>query len=77
MCWPHWCRVPKILNRAVFAAYHNLRYDPSAYRKVRDEAIAAVVDKEREGGPTAAHTCIDPECHKRTIPSEPLCEACR
>jgi len=74
MCWPHWCRVPKVLNRAIFAAARNLRSDPAAYRKVRDEGIAAVVAKEAAEGPTATHTCIDPTCQKRTIPTEPFCE---
>ena len=77
MCWPHWCRVPKILNRLVFATYREMRWNPSAYRKARQEAIDAVVAKEAAEGPTATHTCIEPGCHKRTIPGEPLCAGCR
>lgn len=74
MCWPHWCRVPKVLNRAIFAAYRNLRSDPAEYRRVRDEGIAAVVEKERfDGRPTATHICIDPDCRKRTAPDNPFC----
>ncbi len=46
MCWPHWRRVPKALNRAVFDTYANLRGDPQAYRQARDAAIAAVNAKE-------------------------------
>ena len=46
MCWPHWRRVPKVLNRAVFETYRNLRNDPRAYRQARDAAISAVTAKE-------------------------------
>ena len=46
MCWPHWRRVPKALNHAVFETYRNLRADPEAYRQARDEAIRAVNAKE-------------------------------
>lgn len=52
MCWPHWRRVPKALNRAVFDTFANLRHDPAAYRQARDAAIDAVNTKEaaeREG----------------------------
>ena len=48
MCWPHWRRVPKSLNRAVFDTYANLRRDPTAYRQARDAAIAAVEAKEAD-----------------------------
>lgn len=48
MCWPHWRRVPKPLNHAVFDTYHNLRHDPEAYRQARDAAIAAVEAKESD-----------------------------
>lgn len=48
MCWPHWRRVPKALNHAVFDTYRNLRADPAAYRQARDAAIAAVEEKEAE-----------------------------
>jgi len=47
MCWPHWRRVPRALNHAVFDTYRNLRSDPQAYRQARDAAIAAVEEKER------------------------------
>jgi hypothetical protein len=48
MCWPHWRRVPRHLNHAVFDTYRNLRQDPWAYRQARDAAIGAVVAKENE-----------------------------
>ncbi len=48
MCWPHWRRVPKALNRAVFDTFANLRRDPDAYRQARAAAIAAVEAKEAE-----------------------------
>ena len=48
MCWPHWRRVPKFLNHAVFDTYRNLRNDPDAYRQARDQAISAVEAKEAE-----------------------------
>ena len=48
MCWPHWKRVPKALNHAVFDTYRNLRNDVEAYRQARDAAIAAVEAKEAE-----------------------------
>ena len=47
MCWPHWRRVPKFLNRMVFDTYATMGRDPEAYRQARDAAIAAVEDKER------------------------------
>lgn len=47
MCWPHWRRVPKFLNRAVFDTYENIFSDPEAYRQARDAAISAVEAKER------------------------------
>jgi hypothetical protein len=46
MCWPHWRRVPRALNHAVFETYRNLRADPEAYRQARDEAIRVVNEKE-------------------------------
>lgn len=46
MCWPHWRRVPRALNHAVFETYANMRSDPEAYRQSRDAAVAAVVEKE-------------------------------
>ena len=48
MCWPHWRRVPRALNHAVFDTYRNLRSDPAAYRQARDAAIAAVEEKEKD-----------------------------
>lgn len=51
MCWPHWRRVPKALNHAVFDTFRSLHKDPRAYREARDAAIAAVEAKEAaEGG---------------------------
>jgi len=47
MCWPHWRRVPKALNHAVFDTFRNLRNDVNAYRQARDAAIAAVEEKEK------------------------------
>jgi len=49
MCWPHWRRVPKALNHAVFETYRNMANDVSAYRSARDAAIEAVEAKEAEG----------------------------
>ncbi len=46
MCWPHWRRVPKALNHAVFDTYRNMRQDPNAYDEAQAAAIAAVEDKE-------------------------------
>lgn len=58
MCWPHWRRVPKPLNRAVFDTFADARgrelggqalVDAWArYREARDAAIAAVEAKEAE-----------------------------
>jgi len=58
MCWPHWRRVPKALNRAVFDTFAEWERDPRhdthrSYRQARDAAIAAVNEKkadERERG---------------------------
>lgn len=50
MCWPHWRRVPKALNHAVFDTYRNMARDPNAYREARDAAIAAVEAKEADEG---------------------------
>ena len=47
MCWPHWRRVPRALNHAVFDTYRDLRNNPAAYRQARDAAIAAVEEKEK------------------------------
>lgn len=49
MCWPHWRRVPRALNYAVFSTYRDLGRFPGAgerYRIARDAAISAVVAKE-------------------------------
>ena len=58
MCWPHWRRVPKPLNRAVFETYEDacgrelggqaLQDAWARYREARDAAIAAVEAKEAE-----------------------------
>ena len=61
MCWPHWRRVPKALNRAVFDTFEAWqaarRNDPggmkmgeatASYRQARDAAIAAVEAKEAD-----------------------------
>lgn len=52
MCWPHWKRVPRAINWAVFKNYENMcRRIPGAreaYREARDAAISAVVAKEHE-----------------------------
>ncbi len=59
MCWPHWRRVPKVLNRLVFDTFNAFdrakaphisdRYDD--YLQARDAAIAAVEAKEAEERP--------------------------
>jgi hypothetical protein len=54
MCWPHWRRVPKALNHAVFDTYEYWQRDPRhdtqrSYQEARDAAIAAVEAKEAEG----------------------------
>lgn len=52
MCWPHWRRVPKALNHAVFDTFRDVLMMPNstpvaeAYRQARDAAIAAVNAKE-------------------------------
>lgn len=45
MCWPHWRRVPKILNRQIFDTY-GARDWPN-YRIARDEAVRIVTLKDR------------------------------
>ena len=47
MCWPHWTRVPKPLNHAVFDTLRSIHSDPAAYLQARDAAIAAVEEKEK------------------------------
>lgn len=54
MCWPHWRRVPKSLNHAVFDTFgtmqraHGVDRIEAArdYQQARDAAVAAVVEKE-------------------------------
>lgn len=51
MCWPHWRRVPKVLNHAVFDTYRVMGRsieNARAYRQARDAAISAVEAKEAE-----------------------------
>lgn len=44
MCWPHWRRVPRALNRAIFETY---RIGPIAdYRANVAEAVRVVEEKE-------------------------------
>lgn len=73
MCWPHWCRVPKVLNREVFRTYREHGVRSSAYIIARGAAVQAVVNKELVDGPTATMTCIVPGCSKRTKPGKPMC----
>lgn len=48
MCWPHWRRVPKALNKAIF---HTYEHGPIPdYRANVAEAIRIVTEKERENG---------------------------
>jgi hypothetical protein len=44
MCWPHWRRVPKALNRAIFETYRSRSWEE--YGANRDEAIRIVNEKE-------------------------------
>lgn len=59
MCWPHWRRVPKALNHAVFDTYRAMsaprqgdtagyQVRVKSYRQARDAAIAAVEAKEAQ-----------------------------
>lgn len=51
MCWPHWKRVPKALNRTIFDTY---AHGPAAdYRASVDEAVRVIQEKERGEGGTA------------------------
>ena len=44
MCWPHWRRVPKVLNRAIF---DTCAFGPAdVYRANVAEAIAVIQAKE-------------------------------
>lgn len=44
MCWPHWRRVPKALNRAIFDTYANGPIN--AYRANVAEAVRVIQEKE-------------------------------
>ncbi len=44
MCWPHWRRVPKALNRAIFDTY--ARGPVESYRANVAEAIQVIQGKE-------------------------------
>lgn len=44
MCWPHWRRVPKVLNRAIFDTY--LNGPTGAYRENVAEAVRIIQEKE-------------------------------
>jgi hypothetical protein len=44
MCWPHWRRVPKALNRAIFDTFANGPAD--AYRINVAEAVRIIQEKE-------------------------------
>ena len=44
MCWPHWRRVPKALNRAIF---HTCAHGPrTAYEENVAEAVRVIQEKE-------------------------------
>lgn len=47
MCWPHWRRVPKPLNRAIFDTYAN--GPRKAYDANVREAVRVIQQKEAEG----------------------------
>jgi hypothetical protein len=65
MCWPHWRRVPRPLNKAIFATYG---VDHSAYDQNVAEAVAAIERKEAaEAGGCPPHCCC---CG----PGEPCCD---
>ncbi len=44
MCWPHWRRVPRALNRAIFETYRN--GPRAAYIENVDEAVRIIQAKE-------------------------------
>lgn len=44
MCWPHWRRVPRALNRAIFDTYRN--GPRSAYQANVEEAVRVIQQKE-------------------------------
>lgn len=75
MCWPHWCRVPKAVNRAIFATYAAGK--GADYDQHVADAVAAVVAKEAAGSPTLTATCIIPNCRKHAPADEPFCSVHR
>jgi hypothetical protein len=46
MCWPHWRRVPKALNRAIFDTYANGPI--TDYRANVAEAVRVIQQKEEQ-----------------------------
>lgn len=48
MCWPHWRRVPKALNRAIFDTYANGPRE--SYRENVAEAVRVIQAKEAPEG---------------------------
>jgi hypothetical protein len=44
MCWPHWRRVPRALNKAIFETYRN--GPVTEYRANVAEAVRIVNEKE-------------------------------
>lgn len=46
MCWPHWRRVPKALNRAIFSTYAN--GPRTSYEANVAEAIRVIQEKEAQ-----------------------------
>lgn len=46
MCWPHWRRVPRALNRAIFDTYRN--GPRSAYLDNVGEAVRVIQAKEAD-----------------------------
>lgn len=75
MCWRHWCRVPRVLNKAIFATVRDR--DRTDYDKHVADAIAAVLAKEAAGAPTLTATCIVTNCRKHAPADEPFCSVHR
>jgi len=46
MCWPHWRRVPKVLNRAIFDTCAN--GPAESYRANVAEAVRVIQEKEAQ-----------------------------
>lgn len=44
MCWPHWRRIPRALNRAIFETVNDA--DRSAYYSNVVEAVRIIQEKE-------------------------------